>query len=260
MTTQTDDRPATLFAVTRRIRPHLQVTAPSNDPGPPLPFAEWAVTLRAASGVPAPHLRLFRRCRRASCPGPMDRLSPRAVQGGGGSSVRTPKLAIRSVRILAMPLLLAGAIAGVAPVTAAARARPAGPAASSTVSGDSPGCGCHFRQPAPGRSAAPSAPLALRPWPRTGTAQAWKQVPDPAPADSSLSGVAATSVSSAWAVGCSGCFTSSPKTLIMAWNGEAWKQVPSQAPADSSLSGVAATSASSAWAVAHRPSPAAPRH
>ena len=43
--------------------------------------------------------------------------------------MHTPQLAARSVRILAVPLLVAGVAAGIAPA-AAARARPAGPAAS----------------------------------------------------------------------------------------------------------------------------------
>jgi hypothetical protein len=63
----------------------------------------------------------------------------------------------------------------------------------------------------------------------------------------SLSGVAATS-SNAWAVGYSGSLTS-PKPLIVRWNGTAWKQVPSPAPAGSVLTGVAAISATRAWAV-----------
>jgi hypothetical protein len=63
-----------------------------------------------------------------------------------------------------------------------------------------------------------------------------------------LNGVAATSASNAWAVGYSGSLTS-PKPLIVRWNGTAWKQVPSPAPAGSVLTGVAAISATSAWAV-----------
>ena len=64
-----------------------------------------------------------------------------------------------------------------------------------------------------------------------------------------LSGVAATSAANAWAVGAKGSF-SSPKALIVHWNGTAWAQVPSPAPpGGGELSSVAATSASSAWAV-----------
>jgi hypothetical protein len=64
-----------------------------------------------------------------------------------------------------------------------------------------------------------------------------------------LSGVAATSAANAWAVGSTGS-SSSPKTLIVHWNGTAWAQVPSPAPAGGAeLSGVAAASVSSAWAV-----------
>jgi hypothetical protein len=64
----------------------------------------------------------------------------------------------------------------------------------------------------------------------------------------SLVGVAATSANSALAVGYSGSLTS-PKALVVRWNGTAWKQVPITAPAGSVLSSVAATSASNAWAV-----------
>src|SRR5437667_108074 len=63
-----------------------------------------------------------------------------------------------------------------------------------------------------------------------------------------LSGVAATSTSSAWAVGYSGSLLS-PKPLIVRWNGTSWKQVATPAPTGSVLSSVAATSATNAWAV-----------
>ena len=61
---------------------------------------------------------------------------------------------------------------------------------------------------------------------------AWKKVPSPSPAGSTLYGVAATSASNAWAVGCSNCSASGVyKTLILHWNGIGWKQVPSPTPA-----------------------------
>jgi hypothetical protein len=64
-----------------------------------------------------------------------------------------------------------------------------------------------------------------------------------------LSGVAASSASSAWAVGSYTAGTSS-KSLVLGWNGTAWKQVPSPTPGGGTiLRGAAATSASSAWAV-----------
>jgi len=82
---------------------------------------------------------------------------------------------------------------------------------------------------------------------------AWTQVPSPSPGGtngSALSGVAATSPTSAWAVGYYVTSGSLGKTLIEHWNGTAWTRVPSPEPAnDSVLSGVAATSATSAWAV-----------
>ena len=154
-----------------------------------------------------------------------------------------------SVRLLAVPLLLTGVVAGISPVTAAAaRTGPAGPAASFTVSGHLSGVAATSATNAwavGGYGSISSAKtLALR-W--NGTA--WARVPSPTPAGGGeLSGVAATSASSAWAVGCTSCFTSSPKTLILRWNGKVWKRVSSPSPAGS-LSGVAAASASSAWAV-----------
>jgi hypothetical protein len=156
----------------------------------------------------------------------------------------------RSVRLVAVPLLLAGVAAGMYPVTAAAaRTGPGGPAAS-TFSGHLSGVTATSATNAwavgsTGSSSSPKT-LILR-W--NGTA--WAQVPSPSLAGGAeLSGVAAVSASSAWAVGCTGCFTSSPKTLILRWNGTAWAQVPSPSLAGGSgLFSVAATSAGNAWAV-----------
>jgi hypothetical protein len=118
-----------------------------------------------------------------------------------------PGYITHSVRLLAAPLLLAGVAGGVAPGMASAAE--SGPAATVSAAQTGP--------------AGMAAPFRI-----SGT----------------LSGVAATSASNAWAVGSSGA-----KPLIVRWNGTAWKQVPSPAPANSTLSGVAATSATSAWAV-----------
>src|ERR1035441_6029985 len=67
-----------------------------------------------------------------------------------------------------------------------------------------------------------------------------------------LGGVAATSASSAWAVGARADADGNSKPVILRWNGTAWKQVPSPdlgPPVPAGLDGVAATSADSAWAV-----------
>jgi hypothetical protein len=81
----------------------------------------------------------------------------------------------------------------------------------------------------------------------------WKQVPSPNPGsvNNDLFGVAATSATSAWAVGFYSSGTGVDRTLIVRWNGKSWKQVPSPNPgtARNSLSGVAVTSATNAWAV-----------
>jgi hypothetical protein len=81
--------------------------------------------------------------------------------------------------------------------------------------------------------------------------RAWKQVRSPDPAgrkgQQQLLGVAASSASSAWAVGVAGL-----KPLIEHWNGRAWKQVASPSlrhGARAELTAVAAPSSSNAWAV-----------
>ena len=52
----------------------------------------------------------------------------------------------------------------------------------------------------------------------------WKQVANPvAASNSELFAVAATSASNSWAVGCVNCFASTPRTLILHWNGRSWK-------------------------------------
>ena len=84
---------------------------------------------------------------------------------------------------------------------------------------------------------------------------AWQQVPSPQPStvDNLLLSVAATSTTSAWAVG-EYAGSRVEKTLIERWNGTAWRQIPSPNPATgglgfNELTGVAATSAANAWAV-----------
>jgi len=83
---------------------------------------------------------------------------------------------------------------------------------------------------------------------------AWKKVrsPNPGSAFNTLTGVAATSASNAWAVGFYDNGVGTPyRTLIVHWNGTAWKRVPSPNPSRFAdvLNGVAATSARNAWAV-----------
>src|SRR5215831_11385260 len=85
---------------------------------------------------------------------------------------------------------------------------------------------------------------------------AWMRMPSPAPARvGALNGVAATSASNAWAVGCAGhCFgpMATTTTMIVHWNGTAWRQVASPNPAPNSvLTAVTATSVGNAWAVGY---------
>jgi hypothetical protein len=153
--------------------------------------------------------------------------------------VPIPRLATRSVIVIAVPLLLAGVIAGIAPATAgAARTGPAGPATSLTISGDLRGVAATSASNAWAVGSTDSGKTLILHW----NGKAWKRVPSPSPGGSSLAGVAATSARNAWAVGATG----TGRTLILRWNGRAWKRVPSPG---GSLSGVAATSARNAWAV-----------
>lgn len=78
---------------------------------------------------------------------------------------------------------------------------------------------------------------------------AWTRVPSPSPGSTSfVTGVAAGSGGTAWAVGFSASSPSAREEFIMRWDGSAWKTVPFPGPADSSqLTGVAATSAGTAW-------------
>jgi hypothetical protein len=69
-----------------------------------------------------------------------------------------------------------------------------------------------------------------------------------------LTGAAAISPASAWAVGQTGTLTA-PQTLILHWNGTTWTRVASPNPGGpgeaNNLQGVAAVSASDAWAVGY---------
>jgi hypothetical protein len=84
----------------------------------------------------------------------------------------------------------------------------------------------------------------------------WRRVASPAPARiGALNGVAATSASNVWAVGCAGhCFgpMATTKTMILRWNGTAWRHMTSPSPAGNSLlTAVTATSARNAWAAGY---------
>jgi hypothetical protein len=82
----------------------------------------------------------------------------------------------------------------------------------------------------------------------------WQEVPIPSPSEgkfgNALAGVAATSATNAWAVGCTDGCPVGGTPLIERWNGISWKQVaaPTTPYALYNLGAVAA-SATSAWAV-----------
>jgi hypothetical protein len=81
---------------------------------------------------------------------------------------------------------------------------------------------------------------------------AWARVPTHlASGIGNLRGVAATSASNAWAVGCTGCLVEGAGVpLIERWNGTSWAKVTGpSAEALDGLWGVAATSPTNAWAI-----------
>jgi len=80
----------------------------------------------------------------------------------------------------------------------------------------------------------------------------WTRVPSPSPGtDSQITGLAAASDGSAWAVGNTFSRTSTTSPLILHWNGTAWTLVPNPSPAGSFLDSVATASDGSAWAVGY---------
>jgi len=133
---------------------------------------------------------------------------------------------MRPATLLAVPILIAGAAVPVTP--AGAQIRPTGQAAAFTISGQLTGVAATSAGHAWAvgytftRRGNPGKTVIVR-W--NGTA--WRRVPSPSPGtNASLSGVAATSSSNAWAVGYTATSTGS-KTLILRWNGSVWKRVPS---------------------------------
>jgi hypothetical protein len=84
---------------------------------------------------------------------------------------------------------------------------------------------------------------------------AWRRVTNPMPKfgkyGNTLRGVAASSATNAWAVGCTDQCPVGGTPVIEKWNGSAWKQVapPTTPYALYNLTAVATTSARSAWAV-----------
>ena len=77
-----------------------------------------------------------------------------------------------------------------------------------------------------------------------------KESPNPGSDSSELTGVAATSGASAWAVGSYHDATGRQLTLILRWDGSIWTQVSSPSPGlFNRLFAVSATSAANAWAV-----------
>jgi hypothetical protein len=161
---------------------------------------------------------------------------------GGGSQVRVPRIATRSVMVLVVPMLAGGlAAAAAAPSAAAASAQPPARLTWVPYGGEFLGVAATSARSAWAVGWTSGAALIER-W----NGKRWKAVPGLlklAP-EGEFVGVAATSARNAWAVGYEG------RTLIAHWNGRTWKRVPSPHPgSDSILNGVAAISARDAWAV-----------
>jgi len=166
----------------------------------------------------------------------------RRAERGGMHGLR----AVRSVQVLGVALMLAGATAGALPPSAGAagtRSDAGGKAASSLLDATLFGVAAISVGNAWAVGQFQSGTVVrtlIVHW----NGKIWRQVPspNPAPAGDSLNGVAATSAASAWAVG-----EQNDHSLILRWDGKAWRPVPS--PDIGNLAGVTATSATNAWAV-----------
>jgi hypothetical protein len=160
--------------------------------------------------------------------------------------MRTRSFAGRSARIFAVPVLLAGAAAGMTSVTpaAAAAAGTQAPRASVPFSGQLNGAAV-----APGGTAWAVGYTSGEALPEHWNGKNWtfEQDLNAAPSGDFYS-VAATSAGNAWTVG-ETQDTTGIHTLILHWNGKTWSQVPSPGGAGFSLHAVTATSSSNAWAV-----------
>ena len=151
-----------------------------------------------------------------------------------------------SVWIFAVPVLLAGAAAGMTSVTpaAAATAGTQAPRASVPFSGQLNGAAV-----APGGTAWAVGYTSGEALPEHWNGKNWtfEQDLNAAPSGDFYS-VAATSAGNAWAVGYLPG-DSGTASLIAHWNGSAWKRVtsPNPGPDGTLLSGVAAVTADNAW-------------
>jgi hypothetical protein len=162
--------------------------------------------------------------------------------------MRTRLLAARSVKIFAVPLLLAGMVAGMASVTpaVAAQTRLAAPRVSIPYPGQLNGAAVTTAGTAWAVGYTSGEALTER-W--NGKSWTWASALEVAP-DGDFYSVAAISASNAWAVGYIPS-ASATVSLIAHWNGKAWKRVrsPNPGPGGTLLSGVAAVSADNIWAV-----------
>jgi hypothetical protein len=165
---------------------------------------------------------------------------------------RTRRFVARSVRFLAVPLVLAG-------VGAAAGIAPAGLAVASVASAASVAAQARIGAPrtfipfggqfngaaVTSSGAAWAVGLDSGPLAQYWNGKAWKRVssPNPGPEGTILTGVTATSATNAWAVGSTGA----QKTVIEHWNGKSWTRVASPSPGTyDQLWAVTASSASNA--------------
>jgi hypothetical protein len=244
----------TRMAYHNKIRKTAQATTPQvkSQAYLPLAFARAACHAQWREWSPAPTCDCFADASRLTVPVPGS-VALVGRLGGGGSPVRMPQLAARSVAVLGVPLLMAGVMAaGITPVAAAvARTRSAGPAASITVSGSLSGVAAISARRAWAVGSTGSGKTLILRW----NGMAWKRVPSPSPGPGSgladfLDGVAASSARRAWAVGDSSCGCGPGISLILRWNGKAWKRVHSPTPGGGAvLRGVVAISARKAWVV-----------
>ena len=169
--------------------------------------------------------------------------------------MRMQQGAVRRVRVVVGVLLLAGTAAMICPAARAVAAGRAdwrsGPAIGSMIRGS---LGSVAVTSGRNAWAVGSTELDLSTLIEHWNGTAWHRVPSPNPnimPYGALTGVAASSATSVWAVGYH--YNGAYRTLILRWTGTAWIPVASPNPGGPArhnfLYGVAATSAASAWSV-----------
>jgi hypothetical protein len=173
-------------------------------------------------------------------------------------TMRTPHAAMRRAAALVAPLLLAGALAGLGPVTAQAATagcqnwtglQPPGPGTASQLNSVTVLSACGAWAVGAFTDASNVRETLIEHWDGAN----WTVVPSPSPGSTNnfLASVRAASPTSIWAVGGFAGDDHNERSLILHWDGKSWTQQDTPAAGDNTnvLNGVRPVSGTEAWAV-----------